>query len=114
MFTINPKQLQLTNNDIAPDFTIYGVSVAIQRSKYEFDNAIDLLDPNHVYWFCVTINFAYNRRDGGVDYDTVITDGERYYLINNSMVASRRKKKRIEFNRAAKELIDAAIVKFLS
>jgi hypothetical protein len=112
IFTIKQHPLKLELNDIMPVFSVQHIDIAIRKSPREFiiDNNC-LLDDNE-FWFYIRLLFPYHRHDGLPDTDAIITDGKEYYLVNTSLVSSNRKKKRLVFNRLAKELIDDALKQF--
>lgn len=114
IFTINPKKLIFSDQEW---FTIHAkeTNIAIRRNRFEFEVNYDKLTaPNADVWFLVNFEFEFARTDRKIDSDSIISNGEEYYLVNTSLVSSKRKKLRFVLNEQTKNEIDNSISKFVS
>src|SRR5262245_49955888 len=98
--TINPTPLQLADDEKPIPFIVEKVNLLVQENKYEFSTKDDYAAPDVNCWFCVKIVFPnLYRPDGVIDSEMIITNGDEFYLANNSLVARERKYRRVHLNK---------------
>ena len=64
--------------------------------------------PDTVCMFYVRLEYRWRRKDGAADYDEILTDGKRFFLVNRELGASP-----FVLNDYTKDMITKTITKYV-
>ncbi len=113
--TIRPQPVPFADDEEPVNFKVISVELLVQDNDYEFTTTGDFAKPGANCWFHLLLQFLDSiAPTGGADLDAIVTNGDVYYLVNNSLVPKKRRNKRIHLNKTARELIEKHITDFVS
>ncbi len=77
--------------DMPGEFCVKQVAIGV-RNGIEFHiNSMVATDPKSDCWFAVELSYSWSRRDGYNDSDTIITNGDSYFLCRRNLGETRMK-----------------------
>lgn len=90
IITVETKPLQLTDGS-ALQFNITQVAIGTKTSIEFHIGSMTVLDPNVDCWFAISLEYDRYLRDGSIDRDIIITDGELFFLARRRLGDSKLK-----------------------
>ncbi len=105
----NPLQKLSTEGGFSINgINVKKVTVGVKKGIEFHVNSGAMADPKADCWFAVELSYAWTRKDGPYDSDTIITDGSTYYLCRRNLGETK-----LKLTPMVRDLIEFAVQEFV-
>lgn len=106
--TVEKKPLVAVESDEKQKLKVKQVAVALKKGIEVQIGTWGVCDPDADCWFAVTLQYDWYKKNGELDKDTIITQGQEFYLARRDLGDTK-----LVLNEHARRTITKAIERFV-